>query len=184
MNFEYFQIQKCMLQIVRTGTVYEKYGVICLVSIFAFWVMVLKLSQKVYIFLQCCSALSKKSRFMKTVYIFASEVSLYGLSENGIVYYAMDYCFGNTRVWSWRILLSFCWISIFFDILVANVLWLVTQTTLSHNIFWKSVVRTFRCIYLNCFNRLRFLVEVSTKLQKIHFFGQFKNHNVRKKHGN
>ena len=39
-------------------------------------------------------------------------------------------------------------------------------------------------IYVNCFNRLRFLAEVSTKLQKMHFFGQFKNHNSGRKHGN
>ena len=134
--------------------------------------------------MQFCSALSKKSKFIKAVYIFASEVSLYGLSENSIVYYAMAYCFGNIRVWSRRILLTFCWISIFFDILIANMFWSVAQTPLSHNIFWKSVMRTFRCIYVNCFNRLRFLAEVSTKLQKMHFFGQFKNHNSGKKHGN
>ena len=45
--------------------------------------------------MQCCSALSKKSKFIKAVYKFASEVSLYGLSENGIIYYAIAYCFGN-----------------------------------------------------------------------------------------
>ena len=45
-------------------------------------------------------------------------------------------------------------------------------------------MRTFRCIYVNCFNRLTLLAEVSTKLQKIHFFGQFKDHNSGKKHGN
>ena len=39
--------------------------------------------------MQCCPALSKKSKFIKVVYIFTSEVSLYGLSENGIVCYAM-----------------------------------------------------------------------------------------------
>ena len=31
-------------------------------------------------------------------------------------------------------------------------------------------------IYVNCFNRLRFLAEVSTKLQKNALFGQFKDH--------
>ena len=166
-NFDYFQIQKWMLQTVRAEKVYEKNGVICLVSMSPF-----------------CLALSKKSRFIKVVYIFASEVSCYGLSENGIVYYAITYCFGNIRVWSWRILLNLCWISIFFDILIANILWSVAQTPLSHNIFWKSLMRTFRCIYVNCLNRLRFLAEVSTKLQKMHFFGQSKNHNSGRKHEN
>ena len=39
-------------------------------------------------------------------------------------------------------------------------------------------------IYVNCFNRLRFLAEVSTKLHKMHFFGQFKDRNSERKHGN
>ena len=45
-------------------------------------------------------------------------------------------------------------------------------------------MKIFRSIYINCFNRLRFLVEVSTKLQKMHFFGQFKDYNSGRKHGN
>ena len=133
--------------------------------------------------MQRCPALSKKSKFIEAVYIFATEVSRYGLGI-GIVYYAMTYCFANIRFWSWRILLNFCWIGIFFDILIANILWLMTQTPLSHNIFWKSAMRTFRCIYVNCFNRLRFLAEISTKLEKMHLFGKFKNHNSGRKHGN
>ena len=49
-----------------------------------------------------------------------------------------------------------------------------TSETVSHSIinntnFWKCVTRPFRCIYVNCFNRLRFLAEISTNLQKIHF---------------
>ena len=48
----------------------------------------------------------------------------------------------------------------------------------------KTVIRTFRCIYVNCFNRLGFLVEVSTKLQILQFFGQFKDHNFGRKHEN
>ena len=72
----------------------------------------------------------------------------------------------------------------FFYILIANVSWTVAQTPINHIIFWKTVIRTFRSIYVNCFNRLRFLAEVSTKLQKMHFFGQFKDHNSGRKHGN
>ena len=45
-------------------------------------------------------------------------------------------------------------------------------------------MRTVRCIYVNSFNRLRCLAKFSTKLQKMHFFGQFKDHNSRKKYGN
>ena len=72
----------------------------------------------------------------------------------------------------------------FFYILIANVSWTVAQTPINHIIFWKTVMKIFRSIYVNCFNRLRFLAEVSTKLQKMHFFGQFKDHNSGRKHGN
>ena len=46
MIFEYFQIQKCMLQAVKTVKLDEKNRVICLVSMFASCVMLLKLSKK------------------------------------------------------------------------------------------------------------------------------------------
>ena len=120
-------------------------------------------------FLQFCADLSKKSKSVKAIYIYVTETSCYTLSENGIVYYAMTYCFGDISVWSRRILLNFCWVSIFFDILIANISWTVAQTPKRHIIFWKTVIKTFRSIYVNCFNTLRFLAEVSTKLQKMHF---------------
>ena len=85
MNFDYFQIQKWMLQTVRAEKVDEKNGVICLVSMFPSWVMVHKLSKKVH-FLQFCADLSKKSKSIKAIYIYASESSLSTLSENGMVY--------------------------------------------------------------------------------------------------
>ena len=87
-------------------------------------------------------------------------------------------------VWNVRTLLNFYWVSIVFVILIANISWTVAQTPINHIIFWKTVIKTFRSIYVNCFNRLRFLAEVSTKLQKMHFFGQFKDHNSGRKHGN
>ena len=103
-------------------------------------------------------------RSIKAIYIYTSERSDYALSENGIIYYGMTYCFRDISVWNRRILLDFCWVSIFFDTLMTNTSWMKTQTHMKHTIFWKSVMRTFRWIYLNCFNRLRFLAEVSTKL--------------------
>ena len=45
-------------------------------------------------------------------------------------------------------------------------------------------MKIFRSTYVSCFIRLRFLAEVSTKLQKMHFFGQFKDYNSERKHGN
>ena len=56
--------------------------------------MVLKLSIKVH-FLQFCAELSKKPKSIEAIYIYATEMSLYALSENGIIYYAMTYCFGE-----------------------------------------------------------------------------------------
>ena len=93
MNFEYFQIQKWILQTVRSEKLHGKNGVIYLVSMFPSWVMVLKLSKKVY-FLQFCADLSKKSKSVKAIYIYASESSHYTLSENGMVYRCLKH-----RLW-------------------------------------------------------------------------------------
>ena len=49
-------------------------------------------------FLQFCADLPKKSKFMEAIYIYTSEGSCHGLSERGIVYYAMNYCFGDIKV--------------------------------------------------------------------------------------
>ena len=99
MNFEYIQIPKWILQTVRSGKVDEKNEVICLFSMFPSLVMVCKLSKRMR-FLQFCADLSKKSKSIKTIYIYASERSRYTLSENGIVYYAENYSFGDISVWS------------------------------------------------------------------------------------
>ena len=45
-------------------------------------------------------------------------------------------------------------------------------------------MRPFRLIEINCFNIFRFLADVSTNLQKMHYFGQFRDHNLGKKKGN
>ena len=157
--------------------------VVCLVSMFPFRVMVLKLSKKVH-FLQFCADISKKSKYIKAIYIYASERARCTLLENGIVYYAMVYCFGDIKVSSQRTLLNFCWVRIFFHILIANMPWTVAQTPINHSIFWKGLMRSFRCIYEDCFQRLRFLSEVRTKLHEMHLFRILKDHNSGRKHGN
>ena len=53
--------------------------------------------KKVY-FLQFCADLSKKSKSIKTIYIYASERSRYARSKKSIVYYAMTYCVGDISV--------------------------------------------------------------------------------------
>ena len=74
-------------------------------------------------------------------------------------------------------MLSFCWVSTSFDILFFNILWTVAQTPIKSSISWKSLVRSFRWVEINCFNRFRFIAEISTNLQKMHYFGQFKDNN-------
>ena len=74
-----------MLQTVRVEKVKEKYGVICLASMFPSWVAVCKLSRKVH-FLQFCADLNNKSKSVKTIYTYASESSHYTLPKNAIVY--------------------------------------------------------------------------------------------------
>ena len=70
MNFAYFQIQKWILQTVRSEKVHARNEVICLISMFPSWVMVLKL-----LCLQFFGGLSKKSKSVKAIYIYASERS-------------------------------------------------------------------------------------------------------------
>ena len=62
-----------------------KNGVISLVFKFPPRVIVLKLSKKGNLFLQFCAYLSNKSKYIKTIYIKASEKSCCALSENGII---------------------------------------------------------------------------------------------------
>ena len=57
----------------------------------------LKLSKKVH-FLKFRADLSKKSKSVKAIYIHATERPCCTVSENGIVYYAMTYLFGDIRV--------------------------------------------------------------------------------------
>ena len=46
-------------------------------------------------------------------------------------------------------------------------IWTVAQTPIRHIIFWKTVIKNFISMYVNCFNTLTFLAEISTKLKKI-----------------
>ena len=155
-NFHYFQIQKSMFQTVTAEKVDEKNRVICPAPMFPTWVMVLKLSKKVH-FLQFCADLRKKPESVKAIYIYASESSHYTLSQNDIVYRDMSH---------------------------PNISETVRHTIINNTIFWKYVTRPFRYIRVNCFNRIRFLADVSTKLKKMNFFRQFKDHNSGRKHGN
>ena len=84
-------MQKLILQTVRSENVDEKNGVICLVSMFPSWVIVLHLYKKVH-FLQFYADLSKKSKSIKTIDIYASESSHYTLSVKAMVYRGLSHC--------------------------------------------------------------------------------------------
>ena len=86
-----------MSQTIRAEKVDGKKGVICLVSISPSRVMARKLSKKVPFF-QFWDDLSKKSKYIKAIYIYASERSSCALSENVILYYSAIYCFRVIRV--------------------------------------------------------------------------------------
>ena len=60
----------------------------------SFWVNVLKLSKKVH-FLQLCAELSKKSKSVKAICIYASESSHYTLTENCMVHRRLKH-----RLWN------------------------------------------------------------------------------------
>ena len=119
--------------------------------------------------------------------MYAYERPRYVLSENGVGYYAMTHCFvyWDIRVWNQRILLNF-WVSIFFYIwyLITDISLTVAQILINDTPFWKSAKRTFRNIYVNCFKKLWFYAEGSTKFLKMHFFGQLKDRKSGRKHGN
>ena len=65
-----------------------KKGVICLVFMSPSWVTVLKLS-KIVSFLPFLADISKKSKAVIAIFIYASKSSRFDLLENGIGYYAM-----------------------------------------------------------------------------------------------
>ena len=178
-NFEHFQIQNWMLQTVKSKK---------------------NRSRKIGSFIQFPRSLPelwslnclKKYIFCNFVLTSAKNLSLskqltYIHFQKMVLFIVLQLDrFGDISVWSWRILLNFCWVSIFFDILITNISWTVAQAPINHSIFWKSVMTNFRCIYVHCFNRLRFLAEISTKLLKLHFLRQFTDHNSDsgRKHGN
>ena len=68
--------------------------------------MILKFSKKGHFF-QYYADLCKKPKSIKAIYIYASERSYYALSENGIAYYAITYCFRDIRIWSQTVFLDF-----------------------------------------------------------------------------
>ena len=91
---------------------WKKNGVISLVFIFRSWVMVLKLS-KIVSFLLFFADVSKKFKVAIAVYVNASESSRFALLKMVPVIMLWLKSLEDISVWSWWILLNFCWISTF-----------------------------------------------------------------------
>ena len=83
-----------MSQTVRVEKVDRKNGVICLVSMFPYQFMVLKLSKKV----QCCNFVLTSARSLSILkQVTYMHLKGFALLKSGIVYYAMIYCFRDVR---------------------------------------------------------------------------------------
>ena len=139
----------------RLEKVDEKNGVICLVFMLPSWVIVLKLSKKCIF----CNFLLTSARNLSRLKQF-TYIHLKGLATHfqKLMLFIMLWLTVSV-VWVFQVeefLRIFCWGSIFFEILIAIISWAVAWTAINHSIFWKRVMRTFRCIYVNCFNRLGF----------------------------
>ena len=155
-NFHYFQIQKSMFQTVTAEKVDEKMGLFVQLPCFLPELWSLNCPKKC-IFCNFVVTSGRNLSLWKQIYIYASESSHYTLSQKDMVYRDMSH---------------------------PNISETVRHTIINNTIFWKYVTRPFRYIRVNCFNRIRFLADVSTKLKKMNFFRQFKDHNSGRKHGN
>ena len=154
-----------MLQPIRAEEADEKNVVIWLVSMFSSWAMVHKLSKKVH-FLQFCSDLSEKSKSVNAIYICSFESCHYTTKFTGVR--ATVHEILAIKI-SKKMLAQQKFNKIIFKF--------VSHCIINSTISWKWVRIPFRCIYVNCFHRLRSFVEVITKLRKMHFFRQIKDHN-------
>ena len=67
-----------------------KNGVISVVFISLSWFMVLKLS-KIVSFLQFFADISKKSKAVIAIYVYACKSSVFTLLENGVGYYDLEF---------------------------------------------------------------------------------------------
>ena len=144
-----------MLQTVRKEKVHEKNGTICLVFMFFSLVMVLKLSKKVH-------CLQFSADFPRNLIVIKQFTYTH---SKGLATHSQK-----------MVLFIVLWISAehpFFNILF-SILWTVAQAPINQIIFYKNVIRTFRCIYVHRFNSLRFLAEISIKLQITNFLNNLR----------
>ena len=81
----------------------------------------------------------QNSKTVWAIYEYTSENSCFTLLKNGVGYYAMIYSLEDISVWSWWILLNFCWVSTFLDIWFFNISWTVNISNPYKNTFMKEL---------------------------------------------
>ena len=93
--------------------------------------------------MQYFADISKKYKIVIAIYVYASESSCFALSENGVGYYAMIYSLEDNSVQRWWILLNFCWVSTFLDLLFFTISRTVniSDSYKKNTTFWKSIIR-------------------------------------------
>ena len=130
----------------RAQKVDEKNGIICLVSFFYSWFMVLKLLKIVH-FLKICADLSKKSKSIKVINLYSSEnITFYRGMGNSSRNIEESNIKKADLVETWQ------------NSLTSNV-----------NIFFsKRAKRELSDAYsdANCYNSLRFFADISQKITK------------------
>ena len=129
-----------------------------------------------------CACLSQKSKSAKAIYINASEGIVMHSQKmvQFIILWLTVFESDSLKVESDRLKVTGFVKSLLsqylFESLTINISRMVAQTHINKVIFCNSVMRTFRRIYVNCFNKLSFFANINRKMQEIHFFGQFKDH--------
>ena len=118
-NFKYFEIQKWMLQTGRAEKLDEKSGVICVVSIFPSWLMILKLSEKVHFLNFVLTSAKNLSILKQFTYMHLKDLVTH---------------------FQKMLLFTMLWLNVL-KILVFEIEELILQ---NHIIFWKTVIRTFQ----------------------------------------
>ena len=160
MKFEYFQIQNWMLKTVRTEKVDEKMESFvwfpCSLPELWSWNCLKK-----WVFYNLMLTSARYLSLLKQ-FTYKHPKGLVTHFQKMVLFTILWRTVSEIlKVWSRQTLLNYCWVSIFFDILTANISWTVAQIPINYIILWKSVMRTFRCIYTSCFNRLRFLLRTA-----------------------
>ena len=132
---------------------------------FPVWVMVCRLSKKVYIFLQFCADLSLLKQFtymhLKVLITFFEKMLRFievWATVHEILAIKISKKMLNQQIFLKNSLNS-----------NTHTIEAVSHSIINNINFWKCVTRPFWGIHVNCFNRLRFLVEVSTKSRKMQF---------------